>query len=141
MWDQPGVHDIYRDWRRSPTRTPEGEDADRILCAEAWVLPAEALARYVRPDELHQSFNFQYLMTPWLAADQRADDHAVARAGRGASAPRRRGCCRTTTSSATRRGSGYPQQPGLQGSTASARDDPQPDAVARAASRPRRHRP
>ncbi|MCW2747676.1 MAG: alpha-amylase [Nocardioidaceae bacterium] len=73
MWDQPGVHDIYRRWRKLvDAYSVEGQDADRILCAEAWVLPAEALARYIRPDELHQSFNFEFLMTPWLASDLKA---------------------------------------------------------------------
>lgn len=69
MWDQPGVHDIYRRWRRvTDSYAVEGEDADRILCAEAWVTPAEALAAYVRPDELHQSFNFPFLVTPWIGS-------------------------------------------------------------------------
>lgn len=67
MWDQPGVHEVYRRWR-----TIVDTYDDRMLCAEAWVLPAAALARYVRPDELHQSFNFPYLMTPWLAEELRA---------------------------------------------------------------------
>ncbi|MDO1767623.1 hypothetical protein Q2354_27285, partial [Escherichia coli] len=66
MWDQPGVHDIYRRWRQvTDSYAVEGEDADRILCAEAWVTPAESLAAYVRPDELHQGFNFPFLVTPW----------------------------------------------------------------------------
>ncbi|MCW2807299.1 MAG: glycoside hydrolase family 13 protein, partial [Marmoricola sp.] len=69
MWDQPGVHDIYRRWRRlTDSYAVAGEDADRILCAEAWVVPADALAAYVRPDELHQSFNFAFLMSPWIAS-------------------------------------------------------------------------
>jgi alpha-glucosidase len=29
------------------------------------------VARYVRPDEMHQAFNFAYLLTPWRAADLR----------------------------------------------------------------------
>ncbi len=72
MWDKPAVHEVYRDWRRLVEEYRIiGEDADRILVAEAWVIPDDALARYVRPDELHQSFNFAYLMTPWTAAAQR----------------------------------------------------------------------
>lgn len=68
MWDQPGVHVIYRRWRRLvDSYAVPGEDRDRLLCAEAWVDPPEALARYVRNDELHQSFNFHFLMTPWNA--------------------------------------------------------------------------
>ncbi len=70
MWDQPGVHDIYRRWRKiTDSYARDGEDADRILCAEAWVRPAEAMARYVRPDELHQAFNFGFLMSSWIAEE------------------------------------------------------------------------
>jgi alpha-glucosidase len=68
MWDQDGVHDIYRTWRRIVDTYP----GERILVAEAFVAPAERLMRYVRPDEMHQAFNFTYLFTPWRAADQRA---------------------------------------------------------------------
>ena len=61
MWDQEGVHEIYRQWR-AVLNEYEG---DRILVAEAWVQPADRLARYVRPDEMHQAFNFEYLVTTW----------------------------------------------------------------------------
>ncbi|MEO5652730.1 MAG: glycoside hydrolase family 13 protein [Marmoricola sp.] len=70
MWDQPGVHDVYRRWRKvTDSYARDGEDADRILCAEAWVRPAEAMARYVRSDELHQAFNFGFLVSPWIAGE------------------------------------------------------------------------
>lgn len=71
MWDQDGVHEIYRDWRRMLDEyNPEGDPAmDRILCAEAWVEPMDRLGRYVRSDEMHQSFNFPFLDSPWRAAD------------------------------------------------------------------------
>ena len=73
MWDQPGVHDIYRRWRTvTDSYAVEGEDADRILCAEAWVTPLESLALYNRPDELHQSFNFPFLVSPWIASELRS---------------------------------------------------------------------
>ncbi len=72
MWDQPGVHDIYRRWRKvTDSYARDGEDADRILCAEAWVRPADAMARYVRSDELHQAFNFGFLMSSWIAEELR----------------------------------------------------------------------
>ena len=68
-WDQDGVHEIYRDWRR----LLEGYGLpERILCAEAWVNPPERLARYVRADEYHQAFNFDFLETPWSAEPLRA---------------------------------------------------------------------
>ncbi|MGA9715978.1 MAG: glycoside hydrolase family 13 protein [Aeromicrobium sp.] len=76
MWDQPGVHEIYRAWRRlTDSYSVPGQDCDRILCAEAWVEPAAALAHYVRPDELHHCFNFHYLMTAWNATALR---HSIA---------------------------------------------------------------
>ncbi|MEU4480900.1 glycoside hydrolase family 13 protein [Micromonospora sp. NPDC023966] len=68
MWDQDGVHDIYREWRR----LLDSYDGERILVAEAWVEPAERLARYVRPDEMHQAFNFEYLLAAWTAPAQYA---------------------------------------------------------------------
>ncbi|MER5702721.1 glycoside hydrolase family 13 protein [Micromonospora sp. NPDC002296] len=68
MWDQDGVHEIYREWRRLLDEYP----GERILVAEAWVEPAERLARYVRPDEMHQAFNFEYLLAAWTAPAQYA---------------------------------------------------------------------
>ncbi|WP_232660994.1 glycoside hydrolase family 13 protein [Pseudonocardia sp. TRM90224] len=66
MWDQDGVHEIYRAWRKVLD-----EYDDRVLVAEAWVEPPERLAKYVRHDEMHQAFNFEYLTTRWVAADLR----------------------------------------------------------------------
>ncbi len=82
MWDQDGVHEIYRGWRR----VLDEYDGDRILVAEAWVEPAERLARYVRPDEMHQAFNFGFLTAAWRAPDLRASitDSLAASAAVGA---------------------------------------------------------
>jgi alpha-glucosidase len=63
MWDQDGVHDIYRSWRK----ILDGYPGERILVAEAWVSPLDRLSRYVRGDEMHQAFNFAFLQTPWQA--------------------------------------------------------------------------
>ncbi len=68
MWDQEEVHEVYREWRR----LLDSYDGDRIAVAEAWVFPYSRLARYSRPDELHQAFNFPYLETSWAAQEQRA---------------------------------------------------------------------
>jgi len=57
------VHDIYRDWRL----VLDEYEGDRILAAEAWVDPLDRVAQWVRPDEMHQAFNFAYLETPWQA--------------------------------------------------------------------------
>ncbi|MFC8503696.1 glycoside hydrolase family 13 protein [Pedococcus sp. NPDC057267] len=69
MWDQDGVHEVYRAWRKILDGYGE---PDRILCAEAWVRPQERAVRYVRPDEMHQTFNFDFLQSQWRAADLRA---------------------------------------------------------------------
>jgi alpha-glucosidase len=68
MWDQEGVHDIYRQWRRIVDEYPGG----RILVAEAWVQPVERLTAYARSDEMHQAFNFEYLEAAWTAPAQYA---------------------------------------------------------------------
>ncbi|MGN6325867.1 glycoside hydrolase family 13 protein [Pseudolysinimonas sp.] len=82
MWDQDGVHDVYRRWRRVLQEFGD----DRILVAEAWVGPAERMAAYVRPDEMQQSFNFPYLRAGWSAPRLRAviDEALAANATVGA---------------------------------------------------------
>lgn len=67
-WGQEGVHDIYRDWHQ----VLEEYEGDRVLCAEAWVEPLANMAKWVRPDEMQQAFNFPYLETPWEASALRA---------------------------------------------------------------------
>lgn len=60
FWGQDGVHEIIRGWRELLNTYD-----DRAMCAEAWVLPLSRMAKWVRPDEYHQTFNFGYLETPW----------------------------------------------------------------------------
>ncbi len=85
FFDQDGVHEVYRQWRTvldeyADAMGPEGPSAEgrgretggRIFVAEAWTPTVERTANYVRPDELHQAFNFQYLGTEWDAAELRA---------------------------------------------------------------------
>ncbi len=62
-FDQDGVHEIYRSWNRLLS----AYDGDRVLVAEAWVAPEERLARYIRHDEMHQAFNFGFLLAGWDA--------------------------------------------------------------------------
>ena len=61
FWDQDGVHVIYRQWRKVLDSYP----GDRMAVAEAWVSPASRIARYLRPDELANSFNFDFLSSLW----------------------------------------------------------------------------
>ncbi len=47
----------------------EGYPGDRMAVAEAWTQTPESMAQFIRPDELHQAFNFGWLATPWSAQD------------------------------------------------------------------------
>ena len=60
-WDRDDVHEIYRGWRS----LADSYDEPRVFVAEAWVHNPERLAMYVREDELHTAFNFDFLLTPW----------------------------------------------------------------------------
>ena len=68
QWDQPGVHEIWREWRA----VADEYHPPRAFVGEVWVGSDEALAAYLRPDELHTAFNFDYLKCPWDATDLRA---------------------------------------------------------------------
>lgn len=59
-WDRDAVHEINRRWRS----VLDASGRDVMMVAEAWVTP-ESLPAYLRPDEYHQSFNFDLLTTSW----------------------------------------------------------------------------
>ena len=63
MWDQPEVHEVYRRWHKILESYP----GDRMAVAEAWTSTPESMARFIRPDELQQTFNFTWLLAPWSA--------------------------------------------------------------------------
>ncbi|MFG2141358.1 glycoside hydrolase family 13 protein [Streptomyces sp. NPDC048650] len=83
FFDQDGVHDIHRTWRR----LLDTYDGERIGVAEAWAPTPERLALYVRPDELHQAFNFHYLYAGWDVESLRAAADASLAAMRPVGAP------------------------------------------------------
>ena len=66
--DRDELHEVYRGWRA----VADGYDETRLLVGEIWLPDAERLARYLRPDELHTAFNFDYLACPWDAGRLRA---------------------------------------------------------------------
>ena len=67
-WNQPEVHDVWRSWRSIAEEYTERTGRERVLIGEVGVLDAAELAAYQRPDELHQSFFFEFLRAPWEAA-------------------------------------------------------------------------
>jgi alpha-glucosidase len=67
--DQPGVVDIYRDWRRI------ADAHGAVLLGEVYVLDASKLRRYVTDDALHSAFAFATIEAGWDAAEIR--DHLL----------------------------------------------------------------
>ncbi len=63
FWDREGIHEINRRFR-----SVLDEYDGRMMVAEAWVAP-DRLPLYLRPDEYHQSFNFDLLGTEWNAGE------------------------------------------------------------------------
>jgi alpha-glucosidase len=59
--DLDGVHEVYRAWRR----IADEYDGDRALIGEVWMPEVERFANYLRPDELHAAFNFDFLGCAW----------------------------------------------------------------------------
>jgi alpha-glucosidase len=66
--DRDETHDVYRRWRA----VADSYDEPRVLVGEIWLPDADRLARYLRPDELHTAFNFDFLGCPWEAQRIRA---------------------------------------------------------------------
>ncbi|MGH2862373.1 MAG: glycoside hydrolase family 13 protein [Solirubrobacteraceae bacterium] len=66
--DRDELHDIYRRWRA----IADGYAEPRMLVGEVWLPDAERLARYLRRDELHTAFNFDFLACPWEPGPIRA---------------------------------------------------------------------
>jgi alpha-glucosidase len=50
---------------------------DRILIGEIWLPDPERFARYLRPDEMHTAFNFDFLACPWEPGRLRASIDAT----------------------------------------------------------------
>ncbi|GAA3477002.1 glycoside hydrolase family 13 protein [Streptomyces yanii] len=75
--DRDELHDIYRSWRAI------ADEYGAIFVGEVWLPDTERFARYLRPDELHTAFNFNFLACPWdagllrSAIDDTLAEHAL----------------------------------------------------------------
>jgi alpha-glucosidase len=65
--NQPELHPLYRRWRR----LADAYRGERIFVGEIVLENQEAVAQYVRPDELQLAFNFALLWDPWDAEAMR----------------------------------------------------------------------
>ena len=75
---RPGEHPITGP-RRAPrrstaagARSPTATRTPRVLVGEVWLPDVDRFALYLRPDELHTAFNFDFLARPWDADELRA---------------------------------------------------------------------
>ncbi len=66
--DRDELHDVYRAWRAVADEYP----GTRVLVGELWLPEIDRFVAYLRPDELHTAFNFDFLARPWDAAELRA---------------------------------------------------------------------
>ncbi len=80
--DRDAVHDVYRAWRA----IADSYEGTRVLVGEVWMLDTARFAAYLRPDEMHTAFNFDFMSRPWDAAQLRTsiDDMLAAHAPVGA---------------------------------------------------------
>jgi alpha-glucosidase len=64
-WNQPEVHDVWRSWRAIAEEYTQRTGRERVLVGEVGLLDTRQLAQYQRPDELHQTFYFEFLRAEW----------------------------------------------------------------------------
>jgi alpha-glucosidase len=81
--DRDELHEIYRGWRAIADSYP----GTRVLVGEIWLPDIERFAKYLREDELHTAFNFDFLARPWDAAQLRESIDATLAAHAPVDAP------------------------------------------------------
>ena len=65
--DRDEVHAIYQGWRR----VADSFDQPKALIGEIWLPDSERFVLYLRPDEIHTAFNFDFLASTWDATEFR----------------------------------------------------------------------
>jgi alpha-glucosidase len=81
--DRDELHEIYRSWRA----IADAYAPPRVLVGEIWLADADRFAKYLRPDELHTAFNFDFLCRPWDGRSLRASIDATLAAHAPVGAP------------------------------------------------------
>ncbi|HEX6346065.1 glycoside hydrolase family 13 protein [Umezawaea sp.] len=81
--DRDELHDIYRGWRA----VADSYEEPRVLVGEIWLADQHRFARYLRPDEMHTAFNFDFMMRPWDPDQLRASIRSTVEAHRPVGAP------------------------------------------------------
>src|SRR5690606_21980064 len=66
--DRDELHEVYRSWRAIADSYP----GTRVLVGEIWLPELDRFVKYLRPDEMHTAFNFDFLARPWEPGELRA---------------------------------------------------------------------
>jgi alpha-glucosidase len=81
--DRDELHDVYRAWRK----VADSYAGSRVLVGEVWLEDTARFAAYLRPDEMHTAFNFDFMAQPWDAAALRSSIDRTLAAHREVGAP------------------------------------------------------
>ena len=81
--DRDEVHDIYRSWRA----VADEYEGTRVLVGEVWMPDAQRFANYLRPDEMHTAFNFDFMARAWNPSELRASIESMLAAHEPVGAP------------------------------------------------------
>jgi alpha-glucosidase len=81
--DRDEIHDVYRSWRKVADSYPGA----RVLVGEVWLADQTRFAKYLRSDEMHTAFNFEFMARPWDARELRASIDMTLAAHRPVGAP------------------------------------------------------
>jgi len=81
--DRDELHDVYRSWRAIADSYP----GTRVLVGEIWLPDIVRFTNYLRPDEMHTAFNFDFLARPWGAESFRESIDATLAAHAPVGAP------------------------------------------------------
>ncbi len=65
--DRDELHDVYRGWRA----VADSYEGTRVLVGEVWLQDTARFAQYLRADEMHTAFNFDFMARPWDAKQLR----------------------------------------------------------------------
>ncbi|WP_240037666.1 glycoside hydrolase family 13 protein [Glycomyces paridis] len=81
--DRDEVHDVYRRWRK----IADSYEEPRLLVGEVWLADNDRFVRYLRDDEMHMAFNFDFMTRPWDAESLAASIRDTLDSHAGVSAP------------------------------------------------------
>ena len=100
--DRDEIHDVYRGWRKVADSYP----GTRVLVGEVWLADQARFAQYLRPDEMHTAFNFDFMARPWDARELRESIDMTLAAHRPGRRPRHLGAVQPR-----RHAAGHPLRP------------------------------